>query len=85
MSAHADPTAPLAACPFQFNFAPATFKAGDIISYRVQERFADMPFVGTLVEVGEDHVMIVSPDEPQRRMRGTRSSRPQVSAHDALA
>jgi hypothetical protein len=45
-----------------------------------------MPFVGTLLEVHEDHV-VISPNDPQdrdRRMRGTRESRPDVSAADAL-
>ena len=74
------------ACPFEFNFDPATFKAGDMVSYRVSERFGDMPFVGTLVEVHADHV-VISPNDPQdldRRMRGTRESRPDVSATQAL-
>ena len=74
------------ACPFQFNFEPATFKVGDMVSYRVCERFGDMPFVGTLLEVHDDHVVISPNDltDPDRRMRGTRESRPNVSAADAL-
>ena len=73
-------------CPFQFNFDPATFKVGDYVSYRVSERFGDMPFVGILVAVAEDHVMISpnDPNDPDRRMRGTRASRPEVSASEAL-
>jgi hypothetical protein len=73
-------------CPFEFNFDAATFKVGDTVSYRIVERFSDMPFVGTLLEVHEDYVMI-SPNDPSdldRRMRGTRESRPQVSAAAAL-
>lgn len=73
-------------CPFDFNFDPATFKVGDQVSYRVPEQFGDMPFVGTLVEIGQDFVMISSndPTDPGRRMRGTRESRPVVTAREAL-
>jgi hypothetical protein len=73
-------------CPFEFNFDPATFKVGDMVSYRVSERFGDMPFVGTLLEVHDDHVVISpnDPTDPDRRMRGTRESRPDVMASQAL-
>lgn len=73
-------------CPFEFNFDPSTFKVGDMISYRVPEQFYDMPFVGTLVEVHDDYVVISAndPTDPDRRMRGTRESRPVVSASEAL-
>ena len=74
------------ACPFTFNFDATTFKVGDMVSYRVSERFGEMPFVGTLLEVHDDHV-VISPNDPQdqdRRMRGTRESRPDVSAAEAL-
>lgn len=69
----------------QFNLDPATFKVGDLVSYRVRERFGDMPFVGTLVAVEDDHVLIApsDPDQAHRRMRGTRTSRPEVSAREA--
>ncbi len=73
-------------CPFVFNTDAASFKVGDMVSYRVSERFGDMPFVGTLLEVHEDHV-IISPNDltdQGRRMRGTRTSRPDVSEADAL-
>jgi hypothetical protein len=73
-------------CPFEFNLEPATFKVGDMVSYRVPERFGEMPFVGTLLEVQEDYV-VISPNDPgdrDRRMRGTRESRPVVSAAEAL-
>jgi len=73
-------------CPFQFNFDAATFKVGDLVSYRVSERFGDMPFVGSLLEVHDDYV-VISPNDPtdrERRMRGTRESRPQVSAADGI-
>lgn len=73
-------------CPFSFNFDPATFKVGDMVSYRIPERFGEMPFVGTLLEVADDHVMISPNDltDPDRRMRGTRESRPVVAPSEAL-
>jgi hypothetical protein len=73
-------------CPFEFNFDPSTFKVGDYVSYRVPERFDEMPFVGVLTEVGPDFVLINAedPSDPDRRMRGTRVSRPVVSAKEAL-
>jgi hypothetical protein len=75
------------ACPYAFNFDAASFRAGDWVSYRVPERFDDFPFVGTLMEVGESHVLISpnDPANPGKRMRGTRESRPVVSAAEALA
>ena len=67
------------ACPFEFNFDPATFKVGDTISYRVTGSLSDFPFVGTLLEVHEDHVIIAGdPHDPSTRYRGTRESRPVV-------
>jgi len=73
-------------CPFEFNFDPATFKTGDVVSYRVPESFGEMPFVGTLLSVHDDYVEISpnDPSDPDRRMRGTRDSRPIVSAKEAL-
>lgn len=73
-------------CPFEFNFDETTFKVGDMISYRVPEAFDDMPFVGILTEVGEDYVLISpnDPNDPDRIMRGTRESRPEVSKSSAL-
>jgi len=73
-------------CPFEFNFDPATFKAGDTVSYRIPEQFGEMPFVGIILAVGEDWVEISpnDPTDPDRRMRGTRTSRPVVSAKEAL-
>lgn len=74
-------------CPFEFNFDPDTFTVGDIVSYRVPERFDDLPFVGRLVAVKADHVLLVHdglPGVEQKVMRGTRESRPVVSAADAL-
>jgi hypothetical protein len=75
-------------CPFEFNFDAATFKVGDIVSYRVPEAFDDMPFVGELLEVHADHVILHHYGEPEgqvRPMRGTRESRPAVRKADALA
>jgi hypothetical protein len=73
-------------CPFEFNFDPETFKPGDFVSYRIPERFGEMPFVGTILAVFEGHVEISpnDPSDPDRRMRGTRESRPVVSAAAAL-
>lgn len=66
-------------CPFEFNFDPQTFKAGDVVSYRVTGDLADWPFVGTLLEVHEDHVIIAGDAQDDTvRYRGTRESRPVV-------
>lgn len=70
-------------CPFAFNFDANTFKVGDTVSYRVtgNVRLQDMPFVGELLEVHDDFVVIAGDaSNPSVRYRGTRESRPQVSA-----
>ena len=66
-------------CPFEFNFDPTTFKVGDMVSYRVTGSLEGMPFVGTLLEVHDDHV-VISPGEsdPDSRYRATREDRPVV-------
>lgn len=67
------------ACPFEFNFDEKTFKVGDTVSYRVNGSLDGFPFVGTLVEVHEDYVMIAGdPNDPDKLYRGTRESRPVV-------
>ncbi|AIT81553.1 hypothetical protein [Novosphingobium pentaromativorans] len=67
------------ACPFEFNFDEKTFKVGDTVSYRVSGSLDGFPFVGTLVEVHEDYVMIAGDaSEPDTLYRGTRESRPLV-------
>jgi len=72
-------------CPFQFNFEPSTFKVGDTVSYRVTGSLSEFPFVGSLVEVGDDFVEIsADPNDPTSRMRGTRESRPVVEESEAL-
>jgi hypothetical protein len=73
-------------CPFTFNFDPLTFKVGDLVSYRVPDRFGDFPFVGTLVAVHEDYVEISpnDPTTPDKRMKGTRESRPVVDSAEAF-
>lgn len=72
-------------CPFEFNFDPATFKVGDVVSYRVTGSLADFPFMGTLVEVHDDHVMLISEaDNPDSKVRATRESRPVVDEADIL-
>ena len=66
-------------CPFEFNFDQAAFKVGDVVSYRVTGSLEGFPFVGTLLEVHDDHVIIsADPNDPTSRMRGTRESRPVV-------
>ena len=71
------------ACPFDFNFDPATFKVGDWVSYRVTGSLDGFPFAGVLLEVHEDHVTITSdPNATGTRMRGTRESRPVVLEAD---
>lgn len=66
-------------CPFEFNFDPSTFRPGDTVSYRVSGSLSGFPFVGTLIEVGDDYVIIQgAPDKPDERYRGTRESRPLV-------
>ncbi|MBL0115316.1 MAG: hypothetical protein IPP45_07610 [Sphingomonadales bacterium] len=66
-------------CPFDFNFDEKSFQVGDTVSYRVTGSLSDWPFVGTLIEVHDDHVIIsADPNDPASRMRGTRESRPVV-------
>ena len=74
------------ACPWEFNFDPATFKVGDTVSYRVPDQFGDFPFVGTILAVHADWIEISpnDPTEPDKRMKGTRESRPNVAASEAL-
>jgi hypothetical protein len=73
-------------CPFEFNFDPATFKVGDMISYRVPDALGDFPFVGTILAVFADYIEISpnDPTTPDKRMRATRESRPIVAAAEAL-
>ena len=78
--------APGEACPFEFNFDPATFKVGDVVSYRVPEAFDEFPFVGTIVAVHDDYIEISpnDPTTPDKRMKATRESRPIVAKSEAL-
>lgn len=75
------------ACPFEFNFDPATFKVGDLVSYRVPDALGDFPFVGTILAVYDDYIEISAgdPAEPDKRMRGSRESRPIVAGSEALS
>jgi len=67
------------ACPFEFNFDPSTFKVGDTVSYRVNGSLTGFPFVGTLLEVHDDHVIIAGDvKDPSQIYRGTREDRPLV-------
>ena len=66
-------------CPFEFNFDEMTFKVGDVVSYRVNGSLEGFPFVGTLIEVHDDYVVIAGdPGDPDTKYRGTRESRPLV-------
>ena len=70
-------------CPFAFNFEASTFKVGDTVSYRLTGTLSDFPFVGTLVEVHDDHVVIAGdPNDPAALYRGTREDRPVVDASE---
>jgi hypothetical protein len=75
------------ACPFEFNFDSTTFKAGDLVSYRVPDSLGDFPFVGTILAVFDDYIEISpnDPREPDKRMHATRDSRPIVASSEALA
>ncbi len=67
-------------CPFEFNFDPATFKVGDLVSYRIPGRFGDFPFMGKIVAVHEDFIEIDSdPNDPNGVLKATRESRPLVA------
>ncbi|HLY57007.1 MAG TPA: hypothetical protein VKS60_15690 [Stellaceae bacterium] len=71
-------------CPFEFNFDPATFKPGDLVSYRVTGSLEGFPFVGTIVAVHDAYIELTSdPDDPKAGvMRATRESRPVVAEAD---
>lgn len=75
------------ACPFSFNFDPASFKPGDVVSYRVPDPFGDFPFAGTILAVHDDYIEISpnDPATPDKRMRGTREARPVVTSEEALS
>jgi hypothetical protein len=68
-------------CPYEFNFDPQTFKIGDLVSYRIPERFGEMAFVGTITAVGDNHIELSDNDLRQPSiMRATRTARPVVAA-----
>ena len=72
-------------CPFEFNFDPDTFKVGDTVSFRVTGGLEGVPFVGTLIEVHDDYVILGGdPDDRSSWMRATRQSRPVVEEADAF-
>lgn len=74
-------------CPFSFNTNPATFKVGDLVSYRVPDPCGEMPFVGELLEVHKDHVILKHHEAPKgddQPMRGTLEANPVVSKEDAI-
>jgi hypothetical protein len=72
-------------CPFEFNFDPATFKVGDTVSFRVTGSLEGMPFVGVLLEVHDDYVVLnADPNDKDSRVRATREDRPVVQAADVV-
>lgn len=73
-------------CPYKFNFDAETFKVGDMVSYRVPDRFDDFPFVGELIEVNADSVLISpnDPTQPERRYLATRTNRPLVDGRQIV-
>lgn len=75
-------------CPFTFNLDEKTFKPGDVVCYRVTGSLSEMPFVGVLLEVFDDHVILAHDDgcRPPKgvAMQGTRESRPLVQEEDAI-
>ncbi|WP_439640732.1 hypothetical protein [Nevskia sp.] len=74
------------ACPFRFSLDATQFKPGDVVSYRIPDRFDDFPFVGMLVAVHDDHVLISpnDPTQPGKTMRGSRENRPVVASTELL-
>lgn len=72
-----NPSASGDACPFEFNFDPATFKPGDTVSYR-DPQIMGMPFVAVIKAVYDDYIEIVDESEPDKVLRASRESRPVV-------
>ncbi|MET0547156.1 MAG: hypothetical protein ABWZ40_12670 [Caulobacterales bacterium] len=69
-------------CPFEFNFDPSTFKVGDMVSFRIPSQFGEMPFVGTILAVHDDHVELTSdPNDPSERLKASKESRPVVETY----
>lgn len=74
-------------CPFEFNTDPESFKPGDVVAYQVPEISGGMPFVGVLLEVHDDYVVLQHQDAPAGQdhpMRGTREGKPVVTRKEAL-
>jgi len=70
-------------CAFEFNFDPTTFKVGNTVSYRVTGSLEGFPFMGVLLEVHDDYVVLTSDlEDSASRMRATRESRPVVAEAD---
>ncbi len=70
------------ACPVDINFEPETFKPGDLVSYRVPEEFGDTPFVGKIVTVEPDVIVLTHYGDDfagAHKMIATRSARPVVT------
>lgn len=73
-------------CPFEFNMKPESFKPGDFVSYRVPGYFGDTPFVGQLISVHSDHVVLrhLTLLGDGDVMRASREERPAVSDEEAF-
>lgn len=70
-------------CPFEFNTDAATFKVGDTVSYRVTGSLEGFPFMGILLEVHDDYVVLTSDvEDGNSRMRASREDRPVVQEED---
>ncbi|BFM18065.1 hypothetical protein R50073_42480 [Maricurvus nonylphenolicus] len=74
-------------CPFNFNTDASTFTTGDIVCYRAPELLGDMPFIGELLEVHADHVVLKHKGEmksSQIPIRASREDYPIVAKEEAM-
>ena len=74
-------------CPFVFNTDATTFTVGDIVCYRAPEVLGDMPFVGELIAVHSDHVVLKHHGEIgglENHILASREDYPIVAKSEAL-